>query len=285
MTRRHDLQHHRHSLREIRNILNAMKTLAYMETRKLSTFLDAQHKVVEGLTEAATDLLSFYPETLPEETKTTPAYLLIGSEQGFCGDFNQAVIENMELSLSAPPISKPSLIIVGRKLCNLLQDDIHVSAQIEGPCVVEEVPDVLDHALQALADLQAQQPMLSLYSVYHSGVQGIVTKKLLPPFQDNRQQPARFTYPPELNLSPKNLLFDLTEQYLFAALHESLYTSLLEENRRRMIHLEGAVKHLDHLSDELTQQFNVLRREEIIEEIEVILLNTGSLDDGLHQWK
>jgi len=285
MTRRQDLQQHRHSLREVRNILNAMKTLAYMETRKLSTFLDSQHKVVEGLTEVATDFLSFYPETLPEETKTTPVYLLIGSEQGFCGDFNQAVVRHIELSLSTPPITRPRLIIVGRKLYNLLQDDIHVSAQIEGPCVVEEVPAVLDHAMQALADLQAQHPMLSLYSVYHSGEEGIVTKKLLPPFQHNRQQPPRFTYPPELNLSPKSFLFDLTEQYLFAALHELLYTSLIEENRRRMIHLEGAVKHLDNLSDELTQQFNVLRREEIIEEIEVILLNAGSLDDGLYQWK
>ena len=73
----------------------------------------------------------------------------------------------------------------------------------------------------------------------------------------------------------------MTEQYIFAALHELLYTSLLEENHRRVVHLEGAVKHLDNLSDKLTQQFSVLRREEIIEEIEVILLNAGTLDDGL----
>ena len=278
MTRRQDLQHHRHSLSEIRNILNAMKTLSYMETRKLSTFLDSQQKVVEGIMEVTADFLSFYPETLPEETKTTPVYLLIGSERGFCGDFNQAVVRHIELSLTTPPITKPTLIIVGRKLYNLMQDNTHVSAQIVGPSVVEEVPTVLDQAVQALADLQAQHPMLSLYGVYHSGEDGIVTKKLLPPFENNRQQPPRFPYPPVLNLAPKRFLFDLTEQFIFAALHELLYTSLIEENRRRMIHLEGAVNHLDNLSDELTQQFNILRREEIIEEIEVILLNTSSLE-------
>ena len=285
MTRRQDLQHHRHSLHEIRNILNAMKTLAYMESRKLSTFLDSQHKVVEGLTEVATDFLNFYPEALPEEMKTTPVYLLIGTERGFCGDFNQAVIRHTELSLNTPPIIKPTLIVVGRKLYNLMQDDMQVSARIDGASVVEEVPAVLDRAVQALADLQAQHPMLSLYSVYHSGEEGVVTKKLLPPFQHDRQQPPNFPYPPVLNLSPKGFLLDLTEQYLFAALHELLYTSLIEENHRRMIHLEGAVKHLDNLSDQLTQQFNVLRREEVIEEIEVILLNAGSLDDGLYQRK
>ncbi|MDX1301256.1 FoF1 ATP synthase subunit gamma [Photobacterium sp.] len=285
MTRRQDLQHHRHSLHEIRNILNAMKTLAYMESRKLSTFLDSQHKVVEGLTEVAADFISFHPEALPETMEATPVYLLIGTERGFCGDFNQAVIRHTEQSLKAHPSMQPTLIVVGRKLYNLMQDDMHVFARIDGPSVVEEVPAILDRAVEALADLQAQHTVISLYSVYHSGEEGIVTKKLLPPFEHNRQQSPRFPYPPILNLPPKRFLFDLTEQYLFAALHELLYTSLIEENHRRMIHLEGAVKHLDNLSDELTQQFNVLRREEIIEEIEVILLNTGNLDDDWHKRK
>lgn len=279
MTRRQDLQRHRRSLHEIRNILNAMKTLAYMETRKLTTFLDSQHKVVEGITEVAADFIGFYPDTLPVETETTPVYLLIGTERGFCGDFNQAVARHIELSLNMLSTIDPSFIVIGRKLCNLMQDDTHVFARIDGPNIVEEVPAILDQTVQALADLQAQHSMLSLYGVYHSGERGIAMKKLLPPFQHDRQQPPHFLDPPILNLSPKDFLLDVTEQYLFAALHELFYTSLLEENRRRMIHLEGAVKHLDNLSDELTQQYNVLRREEIIEEIEVILINVGSLDD------
>jgi F-type H+-transporting ATPase subunit gamma len=285
MTRQQDLQHHRHSLSEIRNILNAMKTLAYMETRKLSMFIDAQHKAVEGITEVAADFLSFYPEMLPKETNTTPIYLLIGSERGFCGDFNRAVLRHFESSVNTAAIPDPVLITVGRKLYNLMQDDIHVFANIEGANIVEEVPAILDQTIQVLADLQAQHPMLSLYGVYHSDYKGIVTKKLLPSFQQDLPQEPRFQIPPLLNLPPKKFLLDVMEQYLFAALHELLYTSLIEENQRRVVHLEGAVKHLDNLSDELTQQFNTLRREEIIEEIEVILLNAGSLDDDYHHHK
>ena len=53
MTQRRNLEHHRHSLAEIRDIMNSMKTLAYMETRKLGSFLDAQHTVLQSIEEVA----------------------------------------------------------------------------------------------------------------------------------------------------------------------------------------------------------------------------------------
>ena len=80
-------------------------------------------------------------------------------------------------------------------------------------------------------------------------------------------------HPPLLNLSPQALLGELTDHYLFAALHAMLYTSLMIENQHRASHLDGAVKHLDDESDKLARHCNVLRQEEIIEEIEVILLS------------
>lgn len=279
MTRRQDLQHHRHSLSEIRNILNAMKTLAYMETRKLSAFCDSQHKVVEGIKDVAADFLYFYPDAQPEEMKATPVYVVVGTERGFCGDVNQALLRHIESSSTIPSIADADLIIVGRKLHNIVGAEIAISVKIDGPSVVEEIPAVLEHIVQAVTDLQAQRPMLSVYGVYHGRESRIITEKLLPPFQPNRQSP-RFSSPPILNLPPKAFLLGMTEQYIFSALHELLYSSLLEENHRRVVHLEGAVKHLDHLSEKLTQQFNVLRREEIIEEIEVILLNSGGLGDS-----
>jgi F-type H+-transporting ATPase subunit gamma len=79
------------------------------------------------------------------------------------------------------------------------------------------------------------------------------------------------------------LLLELTDHYLFAALNEILYTSLMVENHQRVTHLEGAITHLDDELATLTRQSNALRQEEIIEEIEVILLNTSSPDDGWHK--
>ncbi len=63
------------------------------------------------------------------------------------------------------------------------------------------------------------------------------------------------------------------EQYLFAALHALLFGSLMAEHQQRARHLEGALQRVDGRVRELRQRRNLLRQEEITEEIELILLN------------
>jgi len=279
MTRRRNLERHRHSLAEIRDIMNSMKTLAYMETQKLARFLDVQHAVVRSINEVAADFLSFHPETLPEAKEATPVYLLIGAERGFCGDFNHALLRHLETALQAHPPGSPILIAIGRKLYTLLEGDTRAVALIDGASIVEEVTSLLNQVVSELTTLQDKHGVLTVFCLYHGSEDGIVMQKLLPPFQRLLHKPPRFPHPPVLNQSPKEFLVELTDHYLLASLHEMLYSSLMVENHHRVAHLEGAVKHLDDKSAELARQCNTLRQEEIIEEIEVILLSATSLDD------
>jgi F-type H+-transporting ATPase subunit gamma len=279
MTRRRELERHRQSLGEIREIMNSMKTLAYMETRKLDRFLDAQHAVVQNIEEVVADLLSFYPETLPDAEVTTPVYIVIGTERGFCGDFNHALLEHLESTLQDSPAENPTMILVGRKLYTLLEDDERVAAWFDGASVAEEVTSLLNNIVSELTALQEKHGVLTLFCLYHGDQDGIVMQKLLPPFQDLRHKPPRFACPPVMNLAPRELLVEFVDSYLFASLHEMLYTSLMVENHQRVTHLDGAVKHLDDQSAEMARQANTLRQEEIVEEIEVILLSAASLDE------
>ena len=73
--------------------MNSMKTLAYLETRKLSRFVEAQQAVSASIEEVAADFLSFHADSLPVAGETTAVYLLIGTERGFCGDYGWAQAE------------------------------------------------------------------------------------------------------------------------------------------------------------------------------------------------
>ncbi len=86
-------------------------------------------------------------------------------------------------------------------------------------------------------------------------------------------------FPPLLNLEPQRFLLGLIDQYLYAALHALLYQSLEAENERRIRHLDGSVRHLEERAAGLQRRIRALRQEEIIEEIEVILLNSVGLDE------
>jgi F-type H+-transporting ATPase subunit gamma len=277
---RRRVEAHRRSLGEVRDIMNAMKNLAYMETRKLARFLDAQRAVVDTLEAVAADFVTAYPDALPEGTAASQAYLLIGSERGFCGDFNTALVRDLESGASVADGSAV-LIVTGHKLHALLANRAGVEALLDGAGVVEEVAPVLTRVVETLADLQTRRGALTLHALYHAGDrQGVVRQQILPPFEPYRHQPARFVHPPLLNLSPADFLIELSDQYLFAVLHQIFYASLMSENERRVQHLAAAVDQLDERSTELQRQANALRQEEIVEEIEVILLSRSKSDHG-----
>jgi F-type H+-transporting ATPase subunit gamma len=280
MTRRREVERHRRSLGEIREIMSSMKTLAYLETRKLHGFLSAQQAVVENVAEVAADFLAFFPSALPAEGATTPAYLLIGSERGFCGDFNHALMRELEHGPQPSSTPEPVLLPVGHKLAVLLEDDTRVAATLPGAGVVEEVADTLARLVSEVGDLQRRQGPISLHAVYHGTQDGIVVRQLLPPLRQLGHREMDLRHPPLLSLAPKQFLLELVDHYLFAALHEMLYASLMAESQQRVSHLDAALRHLDDQAADLARRSNALRQEEIIEEIEVILLSAGGLEPG-----
>ena len=284
MTQRRVLEQHRQTLVEVRGIMNSMKILAHMEVRKLARFLDAQHAVIAHIETVAADFIGAYPEALPSPGESKPVYLLLGSERGFCGDFNESLLMQMESHIHENNTGTPLLIATGRKLCAQLEKDSRVAALINGTNVVEEAEKRLLQIIDALARLQSEDGIPSLTVIYHDpDREQIITSEVLPPFEKQRTIAPDFMQPPLLNLSQQAFLAELIDHYLFAALHEILYISLMAENLRRVRHLEGAVQHLDDKSAELKRQCNALRQEEIIEEIEVILLSTSTLDEDRHK--
>ena len=277
MSRRHDLERHRRGLTDIRGIMNSMKTLAYMETRKLERFLDAQQAVVMSIEEAASDFLGFYPRLLTPLAGGTPVYLLIGTERGFCGDINHRIRAQLETLPGEHRTTDPLLIAVGRKLETLLTGDPRLLTAIDGASVAEDVPDLLSRVVDELTTLQSRHGDLKMSCLYQGSDGEIVSKGLLPPFQALTADSPPFAQPPLLNLSPEYFLAELAEHYLFAALHEILYAALAAENHERVTHLESAVQRVDEETDNLDRQINGLRQEEITEEIEVLLLNASNL--------
>ena len=278
MSRRQNLEHHRRSLGEIREIMNSMKNLAYMESRKMGRYLDAQRSVVRSIEAVAADFISFNAGVLPAAQASSAVVLVLGSERGFCGNFNHTLLRQLQ-ALTDRLSSQAELIPVGRKLYTLLEGDGRVAAPLEGASVLEEIAGVISALVGELRALQQQRGLLTVIALYHGGEQLPVERQILPPFEHLRQATMQFSCPPLLNLSPREFLLELTDHYLFAALYEILYASFMAENYQRVAHLEAAVRRLDEQSGDLARRCNALRQEEIIEEIEVILLSAASLGE------
>ncbi|TAK64742.1 F0F1 ATP synthase subunit gamma [Methylobacter sp.] len=274
-----ELQLHITQLKDIRSILNSMKNLAFIEIHKLQRFKTMQSQVVANIERAALDFLDFYPGLAAVENNAAHICVLLGAERGFCGDFNESLIN----AISSQAYT--GIIAVGSRLANRLEGiSPEIIATLEGANIAEEVPEIINRLLDAInalpevAAIDKTASILQLTVVYHhDSTNQIDHRQVLPPFPQQNKRTFHYGNPPVLNLEPGVFFTDLVDHYLFAVLHEIFYTSLLAENHRRQQHLEGAVNHLDDETVKLQRKSQIYRQEEITEEIEVILLNAENL--------
>jgi F-type H+-transporting ATPase subunit gamma len=263
-------------LRELSEIMGAMKNISLMETHRLRRFISTQMRVVENAEAMAEDFLSHYPQGLAPPRKAPAVYLLIGSERGFCGDFNVALLRSLAGDLETSGVSAPVLVPMGRKLCAKLEQDPRVAARLESPGIVEEVDGALSRVVETLGGLSpGGEPFspLSLTVLYHESTDHGSSVRVRRPLREFGGKPPRFSHPPVLTMPPDAFFGEWVDQYLFAALYAFFYSSLMSEHQRRLHHLDGAIARLEKQRDRLTRKDQALRQEEITEEIELILLS------------
>jgi len=272
MSRRAQIEQRLGRLNEIGEILTAMKNLALIETRKQVRFMAHQQRLVDSIVLAAADFLRFHPRFADAGVTNGGAghiLVLVGSERGFCGDFNETVLQVLE-TLNEP---HAGVLAVGRHLAARIEGLPRLVGVLPGANVAEEVPPLLDRLLETLPELAGEWPLQALSVLAHDPDNGVVMRRLLPlplpPLTGAGTAPL-------LHEAPKILFRHLVGHYLAAQLPALFYGSLMAENRSRLEHMNSALNRIDNKVDDLVRRRNALRQEEITEQIEVILLSVGA---------
>ncbi|HXH86545.1 MAG TPA: FoF1 ATP synthase subunit gamma [Nitrospira sp.] len=276
MSKRRDIEAHVRTLDEIEGIMGVMKNLALMESHKLSRVLAAQHRVVENIEAAGQDFLAFHP-TLAPDLSGKELYLVIGTERGFCGDFNDRLLSALDGHLRTTGERDPVLILVGHKLVERAGLVHRFAATVEGPTVTEEVQPVLTRVIDQLREAAARRASggrAPVTAVYHDAVTESVVVRPLRPFPSPPRAAHRNPFPPLLTLPPPVFFSQLVDLYLFSLLHAIFFSALMAESRARLAHLESAIQRLERDETDLLRRRNILRQEEITEEIQMLMLGT-----------
>jgi F-type H+-transporting ATPase subunit gamma len=276
MSRRHALAKRLAGLTDIGDILAAMKSLALMETRRLGEFMESQRRRVATIEAAAADFLAWHGELATAPAAGHELCLVIGSQQGFCGDYNDAMVGYLQGRCGQDTDMPTRWVVLGERLSSRLADDPHMILALPGATVAHEVPAVLLRLSHEIGRLLASRELAGHgFSVLHhcaeNSDEGDIRLRRLLPLRD-LPPPAPTSHPPDLNLSPTDFLAGLQQHYLHAALNEAIYSALLVENRQRQNHMDRALNRLDETIDRLRLAANRQRQEDITEEIELLWL-------------
>ncbi|MDA8092945.1 MAG: F0F1 ATP synthase subunit gamma [Betaproteobacteria bacterium] len=272
MSKRLEIESQLAAFGEIADIMRAMRNLALMETHKVGAARVAQQRMAQTVEAAAVDFLSFYRQDGGDGNPSRAVYLVVGSERGFCGDFNEALVDR--LRIACPPGHAADLVAVGFRLGSRLDDDRRVVARLAGPSVMEDVGGVLADVMEVLDRLARGLPSMGSLNltVMHHADDGAVRAFMPMPFRQLPRANVPPAGPPMLTLSPAACLTGLMEHYLLASLYDVFYASLMAENLQRLRHMDNAIRNIEEQSAALALRRNSLRQEEITEEIEVIML-------------
>ncbi len=276
MSKRRQLELHLSAWQELRTIMAAFKNLSFIEAQKLRRLLATQQQVISNIEEAAADFLAHYPQTIAGTGEHAPLYVLLGSERGFCGDFNESLLTSFR-EHSASHAATTRIVAIGRKLHARISDDPRLTASLAGPSIAEEVPAVLLRIVDTLNTLQSQHPVSSLRVLHHEIFDTGTRLRLRRPFEDLRPRDPALPYPPLLTLPPAVFFHALVDHHLYAVLHGMFYSSLAAEQQQRLEHLDGAMQRIDKKLAAGWLRRNTLRQEEITEEITLILQSAGKL--------
>lgn len=249
---------------DLKGVLVAMKNIAMMETKKVARFIENEHRSIEVLNQVAADFFSFHPPLQTTDTQTV--FLALGSERGFCGDFNESVISSLLTQMKLSGVRDPIVLTVGNRLATKARSLLPCIEQIEGASFAEEVDIVMRSLMRKLEQI----PNLNLTVIYHDGTDNKV--HVLEPLSWLQSNGTKYSNPPKLNVDPNQFLTRFLQNYILAVLQYVFYGSLLCENIFRLRHLEDAVRRMEQRQCELKRKTNAVRQEEITEELEIIML-------------
>lgn len=272
---------HIESLTDISDIMSAMKYLSLMESNKLSRYILHQKRSMQSIELAAKDFLHFYPEFLEEQKTEAHVIVILGSERGFCGNYNDKLLHTLDETVSTTDDIKSNtkIIPIGYKLHNKFENSPACLKKIRGPRLVDEIPEIISELITEISLLASEHQALQLTLLYHSeDYPTPIYHKILPAFQSLEIEKVSYAMPPAINLSKSELFYSLLDEYLFALINQVFYAAFMSENQHRIRHMENALNKLAEKVGNLSLKRNEVRQEEITEELEVIMLSSNTIE-------
>lgn len=249
-----------HLLDELRQIVGAMKNLAYAELQRCNRVLPAQAEAEAVLLGALARL-----KPLVDDAPTGGARVLlaIGSERGFCGGFNDHLAEALRPEAARPDTR---ILVAGERLRQRLESILPEAEWLPGCASSDEAAEVVERWQDALAaPMTARVPDVR---VLHQSEAGPIWRQVLP---WPELPPPASGEPPYRYLPIPSLLAGLRASWLRIALLGALHHSLHQENHWRLNQMQRAEEHLDESNQALARRYFRQRQTEITSELETLM--------------
>ena len=208
------------------------------------------------------------------------AYVIITSDQGLCGSFNNNIIRKAGAEFSNHPEIKADLILIGKKGFdyfskrdyNIIASYVKFYKELKFSKAIDIANIIIDSYIKEKYDR-----IYLVYNEFKSAIkQNVTFEQLLPiiPIEaEEKKGETDFIYEPD----PIKLLDTLCPRHINIKIWRVLLESYASETGARMTAMEYATENANNMINELTMEFNKARQEKITGEILEIVNGSEAL--------
>jgi len=260
------------SVNQLEAVITAMRGVAAARSHEARGQLDGIRAYARIIADAIGVAMTFAPPQprsgIAGHGTEGQAIIALCSEQGFCGAFNDRVLDAVMRMRAG---NDAELLLIGdRGLGTAGERGLAVAWSAPMVAHTGQVEALAGHISEELYR-RLDGGGISRVGIVHAlpGASGAVeiAEKALVPFDFGRFPPLRIAMPPLITLPPTVLLASLAEEYVFAELCEAIMLSFAAENEARMRAMISARDNVAETLDHLTAQARQLRQEDITNEI------------------
>jgi F-type H+-transporting ATPase subunit gamma len=278
----------------LQSVVRTMKTLAAVSMRQqekaIQTLSDYSRTIDMGLSILLNHGAGEIVEQLPIPDGKLGA-VIIGSDQGLCGRFNEQVVSFAleKLPTQEPVESRRHILSVGRRAhMYLAESGVRVDGIISAPVSVTGIIPSVNSLLVTIEEWNAQHGIERVVICYNRLLAGTTCRPvilhLLPFDRDRLREFSSRPWPgPTIPLytMDRNRLFSLLVRHsLFASLYRVLAESMAGENASRLASMQAAEKNIGERLDEMNLRFRDLRQGAITEELLDIVAGFEAMTSG-----
>jgi F-type H+-transporting ATPase subunit gamma len=268
-----DLRERIGSVRQLRELVGAMRSLAAARLHQAEATLPAVREYAAVSAAALADALALMPVApAPATAPIAPTVVIaVCAEHGFVGAFSARVLAG------AAAAQGIELLVVGSHGLAAARDD---GLQVAWSRATATQLGAIARTAHAIVEQLYQRiaaGSCGAVDVVFTARRGIVRRALLP-VDSTTVPPRRRPCPPLTHLTPARLVERILEEYVLAEMVQALVESFAAENATRLQTMQAAHQHVDETLGDLEIRERRARQEQITHELLELATGAAALE-------
>ncbi len=271
------------SVRSTHQITKAMEIVSTTKFKKFSKFVGETKVYSDSIKDILKNIASgVKAEKHPlfdgkEEVKRI-GVIVMTSDRGLCGSFNNATLKRLEALMRENPGKEVSVIAIGKKVREYATKRNYDIKSIYSELTPELMFDKAKEISENIVEYYYQDIFDEVYVIYNKFVSAVrydlTVDRLIPIERVESEENINYIFEPDV----ESVLSSLLPKYLNTSIHQALLNNTASEHSARKNAMKNATDNAEEMIKSLNLQYNRERQSAITQEISEIVGGAAAME-------